>query len=212
MIVSSTSWTPTAAQLADYSQAIAALAARDEPVEENPYRNLAAAGPRVGVILNLDNIYSVEGNYFNVRPFDGEQSTPHTAGAYQMNGIAGFDPKLNVRPPFDPEGAKRLLADAGYPNGFEVEFDFPSGRYLKGEEVADVVAAHVEQRDHAPGRRPERAHFRHDDRQVGEGLRAGRDDHADARVAHETRGFAAAEIRIDEVEVRDLDGGAGGGE
>lgn len=58
----------------------------------NQTGNVAAAGPRVGVILNLDNVYSVEGNYFNVRPFDGEQSTPHTLGAYQMNNIAGFGP------------------------------------------------------------------------------------------------------------------------
>lgn len=58
----------------------------------NQTANQAAVGPRVGVILNLDNIYSVEGNYFNVRPFDGEQSTPHSNGAYEMNNIAGYGP------------------------------------------------------------------------------------------------------------------------
>ncbi len=56
----------------------------------NQTANRAAAGPRVGVILNLDNIYSVEGNYFNVRPFDGEQSTPHTDASYRMNNLAGL--------------------------------------------------------------------------------------------------------------------------
>ena len=58
----------------------------------NQTDNVAAVGPRVGVILNLDNIYAVEGNYFNVRPFNGEQSTPHSDGAYEMNKIAGFGP------------------------------------------------------------------------------------------------------------------------
>ena len=58
----------------------------------NQTANSAAAGPRVGVILNLDNVYSVEGNYFNVRPFDGEQSTPHSDAAYGMNSIAGQGP------------------------------------------------------------------------------------------------------------------------
>lgn len=58
----------------------------------NQTANQAAVGPRIGVILNLDNIYSVEGNYFNVRPFNGEQSTPHTAGAYQGNNLAGLKP------------------------------------------------------------------------------------------------------------------------
>lgn len=58
----------------------------------NQTANEAAVGPRIGVIFNLDNIYSVEGNYFNVRPFNGEQSTPHTAGAYQGNNLAGLKP------------------------------------------------------------------------------------------------------------------------
>ena len=58
----------------------------------NQTSNEAAAGPRIGVILNLDNIYSVEGNYFNVRPFNGEQSTPHTPGQLQMNNLAGLGP------------------------------------------------------------------------------------------------------------------------
>jgi len=58
----------------------------------NQTANEAAAGPRIGVILNLDNVYSVEGNYFNVRPFNGEQSTPHSDAAYGMNNIAGFGP------------------------------------------------------------------------------------------------------------------------
>lgn len=58
----------------------------------NQTANEAAVGPRIGVIFNLDNIYSVEGNYFNVRPFNGEQSTPPTAGAYQGNNLAGLKP------------------------------------------------------------------------------------------------------------------------
>lgn len=58
----------------------------------NQTANQAAVGPRIGVILNLDNIYAVEGNYFNVRPFNGEQSTPHSNGAYGMNNIAGYGP------------------------------------------------------------------------------------------------------------------------
>jgi len=66
-------------------------------LDVNQTSNKAAAGPRVGVILNLDNIYSVEGNYFNVRPFDGEQSTPHSAGGYQMNNLAGLGPYPGFR-------------------------------------------------------------------------------------------------------------------
>jgi len=38
------------------------------------------AGPRFGLLLNLDPIYSIEGNYFNVQSFGGQPSTVPTAG------------------------------------------------------------------------------------------------------------------------------------
>ncbi|MBE0593560.1 MAG: ABC transporter substrate-binding protein, partial [Gemmatimonadales bacterium] len=55
---------------------------------------------------------------------------------------AGFDPSIEPRS-FDPGLARKMLADAGYPNGFEVTLDVPSGRYLKGEEVAEAVAGQL---------------------------------------------------------------------
>jgi len=48
------------------------------------------AGPRFGLFLNLDPVYSIEGNYFNVQSFGGEPSTVPTAAAYAMNNLAGY--------------------------------------------------------------------------------------------------------------------------
>jgi peptide/nickel transport system substrate-binding protein len=56
-------------------------------------------------------------------------------------GVNGFDPSLNQRFPFDQAAAKKLLADAGYPEGFEVAMDCPNDRYVNDEEICQAVAA-----------------------------------------------------------------------
>jgi peptide/nickel transport system substrate-binding protein len=43
------------------------------------------------------------------------------------------------RPKYDPEGAKKLLTEAGYPNGFEVGMDCPNDRYVNDEAICQAV-------------------------------------------------------------------------
>ena len=45
------------------------------------------------------------------------------------------------RHPYDVEAAKKLLAEAGYPNGFEVTMDCPNDRYVNDEAICQAVAA-----------------------------------------------------------------------
>jgi peptide/nickel transport system substrate-binding protein len=56
-------------------------------------------------------------------------------------GIKGFVPELNKRLPHDPDAAKKLLADAGYPNGFEVGMNCPNDRYVNDSAICQAVAA-----------------------------------------------------------------------
>lgn len=46
----------------------------------------------------------------------------------------GYNPRVR-RPIYDPSKAKRLLAEAGYPNGFSVRLDVTTDRYVNDREV-----------------------------------------------------------------------------
>ena len=55
-------------------------------------------------------------------------------------GIKGFSADLNKRLPYDPEAAKKLLAEAGYPGGFELKMNCPNDRYVNDGEICQAVA------------------------------------------------------------------------
>jgi peptide/nickel transport system substrate-binding protein len=44
-----------------------------------------------------------------------------------------------VRPKYDTDGAKKLLAEAGYPDGFEVGMDCPNDRYVNDAAICQAV-------------------------------------------------------------------------
>jgi peptide/nickel transport system substrate-binding protein len=43
--------------------------------------------------------------------------------------------------PLDVEGAKKLMAEAGYPNGFSVTMDCPNDRYVNDEAICQAAVA-----------------------------------------------------------------------
>ncbi len=64
-------------------------------------------------------------------------STP--SGSMIAPGIAGFDKGTYKRYPYDPKASKKLLAAAGYPNGFPVTLDCPNDRYVNDEQICQAV-------------------------------------------------------------------------
>ena len=92
--------------------------------------------PRVRVAMNLavdkdtlaKTIYLGQG-----KPNDAQHLAP---------GMVGYNP--NLRPyPYDPARARQLLQDAGFATGFALTLHAPIGRYLKGEETSEYIAAQL---------------------------------------------------------------------
>jgi len=63
------------------------------------------------------------------------------AGILIAPGVHGWAAELDTPTRVDADGAKRLLADAGYPDGFEVRMNCPNNRYVNDEEICQAVIA-----------------------------------------------------------------------
>jgi peptide/nickel transport system substrate-binding protein len=56
-------------------------------------------------------------------------------------GVNGHSPELDAPARPDTERARRLLAEAGYPQGFEFQLNCPNNRYVNDEEVCQALLA-----------------------------------------------------------------------
>lgn len=62
-------------------------------------------------------------------------------GTLIADKINGYDESFGAPYETDIEKAKKLLADAGYPDGFSVQLDCPNDRYVNDEKVCQAVAS-----------------------------------------------------------------------
>lgn len=65
------------------------------------------------------------------------------AGLIVAQGVRGYSAEMDKRLPYDPEAARRLLAEAGYPNGFEVTLNCPNDRYVRDSEICESAVAYL---------------------------------------------------------------------
>jgi peptide/nickel transport system substrate-binding protein len=63
------------------------------------------------------------------------------AGLMIAPGVHPYSKQLDIVPKYDPAGTKKLLAEAGYPNGFEFTLDCPINRYVNDEKICQSLVS-----------------------------------------------------------------------
>ena len=61
-------------------------------------------------------------------------------GAIIQRDVNGWTKEAHQRLPYNVDAAKKLLADAGYPNGFEFTLDCPNNRYINDEDICKALS------------------------------------------------------------------------
>lgn len=98
-----------------------------KPLEKNPFRD-ARVRKALSMAINRDAIAQ--------RIMEGK-----AVPAAQLLPDFFFGTSKKLKPAkFDPEGAKKLLAEAGYPNGFALTIHGPNNRYINDDKIAQAIA------------------------------------------------------------------------
>jgi peptide/nickel transport system substrate-binding protein len=63
-------------------------------------------------------------------------------GQVLVPGYETFNPSLTAYP-YDPDKARQLLAQAGYPDGVDISLVYPDGSYLAGNQIAEAISAQL---------------------------------------------------------------------
>ena len=110
----------------------------DQFRDELPGSNIKGKNPLKDQRVRLALAQAIDGPSIQRVTMRGlAQST----GALVSPQVNGWSEGVHKRHAFDPEAAKKLLADAGYPQGFEVDFACPNNRYINDEEICQAVTA-----------------------------------------------------------------------
>ena len=110
----------------------------DQHRDELPGSNVKGKNPLKDVRVRRALYQSIDVQTLNRVTMRGLSQPTGALIAPQVNG---WSKKADARWPYDVQAAKKLLKDAGYENGFEIDFACPNNRYINDEEICQAVAA-----------------------------------------------------------------------
>ena len=110
----------------------------DQFRDELPGSNIKGKNPLKDVRVRKALYQAIDIQTINRVTMRGLSQPTGTLIAPQVNG---WTRKADSRWPYDVEASKKLLAEAGYPQGFEVDFACPNNRYINDEEICQSVTA-----------------------------------------------------------------------
>lgn len=74
--------------------------------------------------------------------FEGQAT--RLEGQYALPGEFGFSETLSAYG-YDPDLARQMIADAGYPDGFPITYAYTIGRYPKDKEVGEIISTYLQE-------------------------------------------------------------------
>jgi peptide/nickel transport system substrate-binding protein len=111
----------------------------DQARDELLYSSVKGKNPFKDVRVRKALYHAVDIEALRTRLMRG-QALP--TGSITPSPLGGFnDPEIEKRLPLDVAKARALMAEAGYPQGFEVQLDCPNNRYINDEEICVSLAA-----------------------------------------------------------------------
>ncbi len=97
--------------------------------DRNPFKDVRVRR----ALFHAVDIETLRGKLMNGLAVPTGGNTPSPLAAYN-------DPEIERREPYDLALARRLMAEAGFGDGFEVTLDCPNNRYVNDEEICIALA------------------------------------------------------------------------
>ncbi|MEM1345305.1 MAG: ABC transporter substrate-binding protein [Pseudomonadota bacterium] len=108
----------------------------DQWRDELLYSNIKGVNPLKDERVRRAMAHAISLDVINDKVMRGAATPSGLLVAPQING---HNADLNTPYAFDPEKSKELLAEAGYPDGFELGMDCPNNRYVNDERICQAV-------------------------------------------------------------------------